>query len=41
MNIHGGAALDALGARILDTYHPKAQDALIVQFHARMVSQAD
>jgi hypothetical protein len=34
-------ALDTLGARILDTYDPKAQDALIVQFHARMVDQAD
>ena len=34
-------ALDALGARILDTCDPKAQGALIAQFRARMVDQAD
>jgi hypothetical protein len=30
-------ALDALGARILDTCDPKAQGALIAQFRARIV----
>ncbi len=33
--------LDALGVKIMDTFDIHAQDALIAQFHARMVDQAD